>query len=383
MPTERSTSAMHVGRLAGIPIGIQPLWLLIVAVITYALGHDYFPTEDPGLSALAAYALGLVSALALFAGIVLHELGHAVVARRVGVQVDEIDLWLLGGVARMHGDATRPRDELVYSLAGPAVTAVLLALFGALRLTLGDALPAWGLALLDYQVLVSAMILGFNLLPAFPLDGGRVARSLLWMRIGDADRATTIAAGIGRTFGWGFVGLGLLSLTSGAAGGLWLVLVGGFLVFAGRAELEQTRIARVFGSATVADVMTSPPVVVAASLPLSVVAERFAAHLFVAFPVVEDDGRAVGIVTIDHVRAVPAILRPTTRVATVTVRDPQLLVDPATPVAALLARPAFASVGRAVVVDESGATLGIVSSSDLQRRVRARDLEPIPEPLAA
>ena len=383
MPAERSTFALHVGRLAGVPIGIQPLWLLIVAFITYALGHDYFPAEDPGLSELAAYALGLVSALALFAGVVLHELGHAVVARRVGVQVDEIDLWLLGGVARLHGDATRPRDELAFSVAGPAVTALLLALFGGLRLALGDALPAWGVALLDYQVLVSAMILGFNLLPAFPLDGGRVARSLLWMRIGDPGRATMIAAGLGRAFGWGFVALGLLSLAVGAAGGLWLALVGGFLVVAARAEVEQTRIAHVFGSATVADVMASPPVVVAASLPLTALAERFAAHLFVAFPVVDEDGRAIGIVTIDHVRAVPVILRPTTRVATVTMRDPQLLVDPATPVAALLARPAFSTVGRAVVVGESGLPVGIVSSSDLQRRVRLRDVEPVAEPVAA
>ena len=99
MPVHRSATTLHVGRLAGIPIGIQPLWLVIVAFLTYTLGHDVFSVEDPGLSSSAAYALGLASALGLFAGIVLHELGHAIVARRRGIAVDEIDLWLLGGVS--------------------------------------------------------------------------------------------------------------------------------------------------------------------------------------------------------------------------------------------------------------------------------------------
>lgn len=383
MRRDPRSSTIRVGRLAGVPIGIQPLWLLIVAFITYALGHDYFRAEDPGLSELAAYALGLASALGLFGGVVLHELGHAVVARRRGVQVDEIDLWLLGGVARISGETRRPRDELAFSLAGPAVTAAMLILFGALRLALGGSLPAWGLALLDYQVLVSAMVLAFNLLPAFPLDGGRVARSLLWMRLGDADRATTIAAGIGGVFGWAFAAFGLLLVAGGAAGGLWLALIGGFLVVAANAERQQARIASAFGTATVADAMTSPAVVVAASLSVDAAAERFAHHLFSAFPVVDADGRAVGILTIDGARAVPRVLRATTHVLTVAVRDPALLVEPALPVAALLARPAFDRVGRAVVVDDAQRPLGIVSITDLQRRIRAGELEPASEPLAA
>lgn len=383
MSAQRSTSTVHVGRLAGIPIGIQPLWLLIVAFITFALGHDYFPAQDPGLSSSAGYALGLASALGLFGGIVLHELGHAVVARRRGVQVDEIDLWLLGGVSRLHGEAKRPQDELAFALAGPAVTAVLLALFGALRLAFGDVLPAWGRALLEYQVIVSAMVLGFNLLPAFPLDGGRVARSLLWRRLGDRDRATLIAARIGRAFGWFIAALGVLAFAGGAPGGIWLVLVGGFLVVAATAEAKQTRITHAFGAATVEDAMTTPAVVVAASVPLDVAVQRFARHLFSAFPVVDATNRVVGILTIDQVRSVPPTLRRTTRVETVAEHDSELLLDPATPVASLLALPAFARVGRAVVVDDRGAPLGIVSITDLQRRARAGELAPADERLAA
>lgn len=383
MPSQRSSSTLHVGRLAGVPIGIQPLWLLIVAFMTFTLGHDYFPAADPGLSSTAGYGLGLVSALGLFAGIVLHELGHAVVARRRGVQVDEIDLWLLGGVSRLRGEAKRPQDELAFALAGPAVTAALLALFGALRLGLGSALPDWGRALLDYQVIVSAMVLGFNLLPAFPLDGGRVARSLLWLRLGDADRATAIAARAGRAFGWLLVMLGVLEFVAGGAEGIWLALVGGFLVFAATSEARQSRVTRTFGAQTVADVMTSPAVVLDASMTLDVAVAQFATQLFSAFPVADDSGRIVGILTIDQVRAVAAPQRRATRVGRVAVHDRALLIDESMPVATLLELPAFARVGRAVVVDGDGGALGIVSITDVQRRMRAGEIAPHADRLAA
>lgn len=385
MPARDRSSVIHLGRLAGVPIGVQPLWLLVVAFITYVLGHDYFRAADSDLSATASYALGLASALGLFTGIVLHELGHAIVARRRGVEVDEIDLWLLGGVARLRGEAQRPQDELAFALAGPAVTATLLALFGALRLSLGGALPAWARALLDYQVLVSAMILCFNLLPAFPLDGGRVARSLLWLRLGDAGRATAIAVRLGRTFGWTFVAVGALALMQGVAGGLWLALIGGFLVVAAAAETRQARLERALGATTVADVMTSPAVVMPGSLPLDLAAESFAEHLFSAFPIVDAMQRALGIVTIDQVRCVPAAQRPAVRVEAVATRDPALLVAAGTRVSALLDTPAFLRIGRAVVLDDDRRVAGIVSITDVQRRLRAaqlatRDSAELPSP---
>ena len=203
-------STFRVGRILGIPIGIHPLWLVIVGVITWSLGSTYFPDADPALSQTAAYALGLLSALGLFAGILLHELGHAVVARRHGIKVEEIDLWLLGGVSRLEGEAQQPGDELRFAAAGPAVTAVIVALLAIILVAIGGQLPSWGLALLDYALFINVAVLGFNLLPAFPLDGGRIARSLMWRHHGDRDRATASAARIGRAFGWGFVALGAL-----------------------------------------------------------------------------------------------------------------------------------------------------------------------------
>jgi Zn-dependent protease/CBS domain-containing protein len=368
-------ATLHVGRLAGVPIGIQPLWLALVGLLTYNLGHDYFLTQDPGLSSGAAYALGLLSALTLFAGIVLHELGHAIVARRRGVQVTEIDLWLLGGVSRLHGEPEAPGDELRFALAGPAVTAVLLALAGAARLAFGGVLPDWARAVLDYQVYVNAMILGFNLLPAFPLDGGRVARSLLWRRSGDRERSTDQAAAIGRAFGIGLFVFGLLTFASAGVGGLWLALIGGFLFVAGKAEAQQLHVAHALASVTAAELMSTPVVTVPASATLQAAVDSgFVAHLYGALPVVDDGGRVVGLLSLRAVRAIPAARRSSVLARDAMTTEPDLLIGPETPMTELMEHAEFARLGRAVVVDRDERPVGIVSLTDVQRRVRADEL---------
>ena len=172
------------------------------------------PRHQPG----ASYALGLASALLLFASILAHEFGHALVARRHGIEVEEIDLWLLGGVSRMRGEAHDPGDELRYALAGPAVTAVIAACLAWRCWLLPSSTPAVVRALVEYQVLVNGLILVFNLLPAFPLDGGRVLRSLLWRRSGDIGRSTETAAGVGRGFGYVMIVLGALEFSERRAG---------------------------------------------------------------------------------------------------------------------------------------------------------------------
>ena len=150
--------------------------------------------------------------------------------------MQEIDLWLLGGVSRLSGEAHRPQDELRFALAGPAVTAVIGACFGAVTLLLPASTPAALSALVEYEALINGVILVFNLMPGFPLDGGRVLRSLLWLRSGDRLRATDRAADVGRAFGYLLIVLGVLELASGAPEGLWLGLIGMFVISAARAE---------------------------------------------------------------------------------------------------------------------------------------------------
>ena len=154
--------SFRIGRIAGIPVGVSPWWLVIVGLITWSLGASYFPEVVHGIVPGASYALGLVSALLLFASTLAHEFGHALVARRHGIEVEEIDLWLLGDVSRMRGEAHDPGDELRYALAGPAVTAVIAVVFGLALVLLPSSTPAVVRALVEYQVLVNGLIFVFQ-----------------------------------------------------------------------------------------------------------------------------------------------------------------------------------------------------------------------------
>jgi len=365
--------SIRIARLAGIPIGVNPLWLAIVGLITWSLAEGYFPDRVPGIATGAAYALGLASALLLFASILLHELGHAIVARRHGVEVEEIDLWLLGGVARMRGEAHRPQDELRYALAGPAVTATIAVAFGVAALALSgtSSVPALR-ALVDYQAYVNVAILVFNLMPAFPLDGGRVLRALLWRSKGDRASATAIAARWGRGFGWMLVALGLLGLLYGAVGILWLGIIGLFIVAAANAEERHGAVKAALSGRHAAQLMSAPAVSIPAELSVEdAVRDYFGRYPYTAFPIADRAGHATGIVTVAGVEATPAAARSSRAVDAIGEHDPDLLVDGATDVAELLDRPAFARVGRAVVVDAHGEAAGVLSITDVQRALRS------------
>ncbi len=366
--------SIRIGRLAGIPIGVQPLWVVIVALITFSLGAVYYPDRVSGISPGVAYALGLASALLLFASILLHELGHAVVARRHGVEIEEIDLWLLGGVARMKGYPKAAGDELRFALAGPAVTLAIAMLFGAIALALPSSAPVGLRAVIEYQAFVNAAILAFNLLPAFPLDGGRVARALIWGRIGDLTRATAVAASIGRGFGWAMIGLGLLTAAAGALGGIWLAIIGFFVIAAAKAEEGGLRVRTAFAGREAGRFMSFPAVTVPAATSVEdAVEDFFVKYRYSAFPVLEGE-RLVGLLDLAAVQRVPAARRAGTAVAELALGDAELVVDEHQDVAELLERPAFQRVGRAVVLTANGG-VGILSVTDVNRALRALDLQ--------
>ncbi len=377
-----SRGSIRIGRLAGIPIGVQPLWVVIVALITWSLGAAYYPEQVSGIAPGLSYALGLLSALLLFASILLHELGHAIVARRRGVAIEEIDLWLLGGVSRMKGYPKTAGDELRFAIAGPAVTLVIAAAFGAIALALPPSSPAALRAVVEYQVLINCAILVFNLLPAFPLDGGRVARALIWARVGDLSRATATAAGIGRIFGYGMIGIGLLATLGGAFGGIWLALIGVFVIFAAKAEEGGLRVRTAFAGREAGRFMSFPAVSVAAEASIEeAVEDRFVRYRYSAFPVL-DQGRPVGLIDLHAVDRVPPHRRAKVTVGEVAVVDPDLIVDQHQDVAELLERPAFQRVGRAVVLTP-GNDVGILSITDVNRALRAFDLTKAPPAVEA
>lgn len=365
--------SIRIGRLAGIPIGVQPLWILVVALITWSLGAVYYPDQVDGIAPVAAYGLGLLSALLLFASILLHELGHSLVARRNGVEIEEIDLWLLGGVARMAGYPKTAGAELRFAIAGPAVTLAIALFFGVLALALPDSAPAALQAVVEYQAFVNLSILVFNLLPAFPLDGGRVARALIWGRSGDITRATRLAASIGRGFGYAMIALGAVGAVAGAFGGIWLAAAGFFVVVAARAEENGLRVRVAVSGREAGRLMSFPAVTIPADTSLEdAVQHYFIPHRHPAFPVVEG-GRVVGLVDRRSIEQVPAARRASTRVGEVANRNPSLLIDEHQDVAELLERPAFQEVGRAVV-RSAGDQVGIISITDVEELMRALEL---------
>jgi Zn-dependent protease len=252
-------------RLLGIPIAIDSSWLLIAVLLTWTLS-DYFHRTAPEVGWLAALLMGFLSAVVFFGCIVLHELGHAVVARAFGIPVRGITLFLFGGVAELRDEPFSAVGELLMAIAGPAVSAVLAVAF--LLLGLGSEAWGWPLAstlVLNYLAGINASVLFFNLVPAFPLDGGRVLRAVLWGALGDLRRATYWAALLGRGFAWLLILVGVSSafLNPGLlAAGIWLVLIGLFLQSAARGAYEQVVIRQLLQGEPVSRFMNTQPIVV-------------------------------------------------------------------------------------------------------------------------
>jgi Zn-dependent protease len=283
-----------IARIAGIRIGVNWSWLIVFALIVWTLESTVFPESNPGLATATYVSMAVGAAILFFASLLLHELGHALQAKRDGVKIEGITLWLFGGVARFKGMFPSAGAELRIAVAGPLVSLLLGGLFVTVAAAGGlgsavDGVAAW----LGY---INLMLLGFNLLPALPLDGGRVFRSLLWLRSGDFARATRIAANVGRGFGYLLIGLGLLLfITQGAWSGAWLSFIGWFLLNAAAAEGRYGLLRDALGDLRVRDLMIRQPETVAGDWSLADFMDRIAhVHHFTTYPVIAND-RVVGL----------------------------------------------------------------------------------------
>ena len=298
-------SSLRLGRVAGIEIGASWSWLIIVAILFTSLAATVFPATNPGLSGGTYAAMAAVAAVLFFASLTAHELGHATRARQEGMEIDGITLWVFGGVARFKGEFPSAGAELRIALAGPIVSLLLGVGFLAAALLL--ALPSSVDGVLFWLGQINLTLLFFNLLPALPLDGGRVLRALLWMKRGDFAAATRTSAALGRRFGQAMVAAGLLLvLFTGTFGGLWLAFIGLFLIGAAEAEGQMGATRDALGDLRVRDVMVTDPVSVGPAMPLHrFMDEVFLAHRHTAYPVVAPSGEAIGLVSFRRVAALP------------------------------------------------------------------------------
>jgi Zn-dependent protease len=357
-------STFTLGRIAGIEVGLNWTWLAVFALIVWSLSQGVFPAQVPGQGPATYLIMGLIAAALYFLSILLHELGHAVQARRDGMRVEGITLWLFGGVARFGGMFPSADAELRVAIAGPLVSLglgvvfVLIGLFSGLPPAV-DGVAAW----LGYMNL---LLLGFNLLPALPLDGGRVLRALLWRFRGDLAWATRMAAGAGRGFGLFFIAAGIaLFIFQNAFSGAWLAFIGWFLLSAATAEARSLAVREALAGLRVRDLMIREPVTVG---PLQTVGEVVDGTVWqrrhTTYPVVEDD-RAVGLLPFRSVAGVPRARWDTARV-----RDCMLpvsavpVVSEADEVTDVLPRLAESGVNRALVLD-GDRLRGLLSITDV------------------
>ncbi|HEY3260650.1 MAG TPA: site-2 protease family protein [Pseudonocardiaceae bacterium] len=351
---------------------------VIVALLVVSLGFGRFPLVLPGRS-LLAYLLSAVAATVLFLGSILaHELAHAVVARRNGIEVESITLWLFGGVAQLKSEPRSPGADLRVAAVGPLSSLVLAAIFGAAAY-LASFAGADGLvaAVLSYLAGINLMLALFNLVPAAPLDGGRVLRAVLWRIWHNQQRAAIAAARAGRFFGYLLIGLGVLQVaTTAGLSGIWLVLIGFFIVNAAAAEEQQARLGSMLQGIPVGHVMTPNPVTSDPDQTVEEFIRRTALTFrFSSYPLTDPAGRLIGLVTLNRIRAVPPQKRSTTRLIEIACRPDEVpTIRPDQALADLMPRMVGCSDGRAVVTDDRGAVVGIVSPSDVSRAVQVASL---------
>jgi Zn-dependent protease len=329
-----------------------------------------FPQTNPGLSDGAYLAMAAVAALGFFASILLHELGHAVQAQRDGVTIDGITLWVFGGVARMRAQPPSAGAELRIAAAGPAVSFVLGAVFVAAALLLP--LPAGVDGVCFWLGQMNLILLVFNLIPALPLDGGRILRALLWARRRDFFSATRTAAALGRGFGQLLIAGGLLQVFFiDDYGGLWLVFVGWFVLAAAESELQAATARNALAGLSVVDVMVSDPVTVSADASVQVfIDEVFMATRHTAYPVV-DAGRPVGLVSFRNALALRRDDWPLTPVRKLMAAGPEVWIDEGTPLAEAFGRLAEGDLGR-LLVHRNGQLVGLISLTDVSRVLELR-----------
>ncbi len=393
MPARAALTLFHV---RGIRIGVDYSWFLVLFLIIIVTSDFYESVLSEGSDPSLSYVLAVISALAFFGSIVLHELGHAIVAMRNGITITEITLWMFGGVAHMSRDTESAGAEFRIAAAGPAVTLVIAmactavgigiagseqGFLDAMRIRDGAEVSP-GLALVAWLASLNVLVLLFNLIPAFPLDGGRIARAIAWKITGKRSKATRFAAGLGQGFAYLFMALGvLLAFAGDPINGLFIGLVGYLIGSSARGAVARTEVEDRIEGLSVADVMDSEPVAISAEATVEqAFDEFFLRYQWPWFPVTDAAQRFLGLIVREAADAVPSDARATRRVSEVFESDAggTLQVRDDARLDSLLGNDALRRLGGLAAVDSEGRLRGIVTADQVGRALREAMAEPPP-----
>lgn len=364
----------RVGRIFGIPLEINPTWLIIFVLVAVSLSFSYYPAAFPGRGPFVDVTSGIITALLFFASIVAHEMSHSLVARAGGIRISKVTLFMFGGVAQMEEEPATPSRELAMAAAGPGMSLVLAALFGVgatVLFSVGASDVYWGP--LEYLAVINFWVALFNLLPGFPLDGGRVLRAGIWALTGDILKATRWASRSGQTIGFSLVALAVIGVLQGTLNFVWFGLIGWFIATLADSAYRQQLARSRFHDMSVSRIMTGNPEVVSADLTLDVLLrDYFIEGEHTRYPVASE-GSIIGLITLDDVKRTPRSEWSSRTVGEVAQTDLARLVVAATAPADLVFERLAGDVPGALLVVDEGRVVGIVTRSDVMRRLPVRE----------
>jgi Zn-dependent protease/CBS domain-containing protein len=367
------TPSFRLFRIAGIDVGIHISWLIIFFLVTWSLATGYYPLVLPEIDPTTAWILGVIASLLLFTSVLIHELAHSLVARAQGLEARSITLFLFGGVSNLGAESPRPRVEFLVAVVGPLTSFVLAAIAFAGTALITEPMAQ---ATLGYLTFINILLGAFNLIPGFPLDGGRVFRSIVWQATGSLRRATEVAARAGQLVAYGFFILGLfIAFTGNWLGGIWMAAIGWFLHSAASGSAEQVKVEQVLRRTRVGHMLRPDTRGIS---PDASIAELIDRHLLPlnrrAMPVMDGD-RVIGIVTLGDIREVPVEDRASTPVHKVMTGGSNGSLTSITPNESLATALEKLMQGdfEQLPVLEDGRLVGMVTRADLIRQFELRE----------
>jgi Zn-dependent protease/CBS domain-containing protein len=364
-------NALRLGRLAGIEIKLDYSWFIVFVIVTWSLAVHYFPGVQPGWSPAVYWLIGAVTSVLFFASVLAHEMAHSIVSRLQGVPVRDITLFIFGGAARISQGPRRPRDEFLMAVVGPVMSVALAVAFGLLW-WLSRASDSPFHVLTGWLSGTNFALALFNMIPGFPLDGGRVLRAIAWSVTGNLRRATRVACTVGRVVAFGFIVFGIWEILTGSwANGLWIAVIGWFLDSAAAQSYRQLELEQALAGRQVREVMSQCPAV-SSGLRLDAVVDRVVLPSGERCFSVLDEGRLVGLLTSRRITAVPREEWPLTRVDEVMIPLAKLrIVQPADDLAAAFHTMTAEDINLLPVV-EDGRPVGVVTRDAFSRFLQAR-----------